>query len=385
MVINSGATLKFSRGSDKSFFDVLSGSGGVVIANSNNAIVRLVSNNTYTGLTTISSGTLMIGQGNPNQPGSIVSNVVNNSSLVFNRVENLTYAGSISGIGTVTKQAAGKLILTGSNTYTGITNITAGTLITGNSAGSATGTGPVNVASGATLGGTGSLAGSVTLASGAHLSPGTASVGDLTTGALTLAPGCFLDYELASPGTGDLAVISNPTGLTLGGGILNIISLTGFGVGQYALLDYVTSFTGSASNLAIASAPPGFVYSFVDNPNNTSIDLVVSIPEPAMASFFPIIALALLLRRRREELPARANLTRFKKGSGEYSSGPEVKRVCSGQRSGVSAQIRECRQNNLPGLWDKHRHGPGESIGRRGWIDAASSARTEARWICFAW
>ena len=34
-------------------------------------------------LTTISSGTLMLGQGNPNQPGSIISNVLDNATLVF--------------------------------------------------------------------------------------------------------------------------------------------------------------------------------------------------------------------------------------------------------------------------------------------------------------
>src|SRR6185295_17292962 len=109
----------------------------------------------YTGLTTISSGVLMIGQGNPGEPGSIVSNVLNNSSLVFNRVENLSYAGAISGSGSVTKQAAGKLTLSGASTYSGATNVNAGTLLAANASGSATGSGPVNVASGATIGGTG--------------------------------------------------------------------------------------------------------------------------------------------------------------------------------------------------------------------------------------
>src|SRR5204862_2206554 len=102
IVISSGATLKFNRGSNKSFFDIISGAGGITIANSATATVRLVSDNTYTGTTTISSGTLMIGQGNPGEPGSIVSSIVNNSGeLVFNRVEDLTYAGAISGTGAV--------------------------------------------------------------------------------------------------------------------------------------------------------------------------------------------------------------------------------------------------------------------------------------------
>src|SRR5437667_1495319 len=130
VVISPGATLRFNRGSDKSFFDIISGAGGVTVANSPTAIVRLVSDNTYTGPTTISSGTLMVGQGNPGQPGSIVSSVVNNSgTLVFNRVEDLTYAGAINGPGAMTKQAAGRLVLTGTHSYTGITTVGAGALL----------------------------------------------------------------------------------------------------------------------------------------------------------------------------------------------------------------------------------------------------------------
>src|SRR5204863_9420548 len=97
VVIDAGATLRFNRGSNKSFFDIISGPGGVTVANSATATVRLVSDNTYTGGTTISSGTLMIGQGNAGQPGSIVGDMENNATLSFNRVEDLTYVGSISG------------------------------------------------------------------------------------------------------------------------------------------------------------------------------------------------------------------------------------------------------------------------------------------------
>src|SRR5206468_9394547 len=129
VVIDAGATLRFNRGSNKSFFDIISGAGGIIVANSPTATVRLVSNNTYTGPTTISSGILMIGQGNPGEPGSIASSIVNNSgTLAFNRVEDLTYAGAINGTGTMEKQAAGILALTGTHSYTGSTTVSAGTL-----------------------------------------------------------------------------------------------------------------------------------------------------------------------------------------------------------------------------------------------------------------
>jgi autotransporter-associated beta strand protein len=296
VVVNAGATLKFLRGSNKSFFDNISGEGGVVIANVNNTTVRLVSDNTYTGGTTITSGTLMIGQGNPNQPGSIVGNVANNAALIFNKVEDLSYAGSISGSGTVTKQSPGKLSLTGASTYIGGTTVSAGTLLANNSTGSATGTGPVGVSSSATLGGTGSIDGVVTINAGAHLAPG-ASPGTLTVGSLALAANSVLDYEFGSPGSSDKTVITTAGGLTVNGGTLNITGLSGFGAGTYPLLDYTTSFTGSTSNLTIGSAPSGFVYTLVNQPGTTSIDLVVAVPEPAGLVGFG--ALTCLLRRDR--------------------------------------------------------------------------------------
>jgi len=294
--VKPGATLKFHRGSNKSFFDIISGGGNVVVENANNAVVRLVSNNTYTGLTTIASGRLMIGQGNPGQPGSIVSNVLNNSELIFNRVEDLTYAGSIAGSGILTKQAAGKLTLTASSTYSGATNVNAGTLIAANSTGSATGSGPVNVAPGATISGGGSIAGSVALNSAAHLAPGI-SIGSLTFGSLNLADDSILDYELGSPALSDRTVINSAGGLQLLGGIVNITPRAGFGAGRYALLDYTASITGSPDNLTIGSAPEGFIYTFVNNPSTTSIDLIVAVPEPTTLLGAPAMV-ALLLGRR---------------------------------------------------------------------------------------
>jgi autotransporter-associated beta strand protein len=92
--------------------------------------VILANNNTYTGTTTISDGTLQIGDGGTT--GAVEGDIINNTTLIFNRSDDYTYAGAISGTGILTKQGAGKLTLSGTNTYSGNTTVEAGTLeITG--------------------------------------------------------------------------------------------------------------------------------------------------------------------------------------------------------------------------------------------------------------
>ncbi|WP_165923602.1 autotransporter domain-containing protein [Bosea sp. BK604] len=83
--------------------------------------------NTYTGGTLISGGTLVIGDGGTT--GSIVGDVTNNNALVFNRSNAMTFDGVISGSGFVAQAGTGTTTLTGVNTYSGGTVIGLGTLI----------------------------------------------------------------------------------------------------------------------------------------------------------------------------------------------------------------------------------------------------------------
>jgi autotransporter-associated beta strand protein len=90
-------------------------------------VLTITADNTYLGTTNISGGTLQIGDGGTN--GSIAGQtIVDNSAMVFNRLDTTTYAGSISGSGSLTKVGNNTLILAGDNTYTGQTNIQNGTL-----------------------------------------------------------------------------------------------------------------------------------------------------------------------------------------------------------------------------------------------------------------
>jgi autotransporter-associated beta strand protein len=96
----------------------------------------LTGDNTYSGTTTINSGTLQIGAGGATgSPGT--ADIVDNGALVFNRSGTLV-VGTVTGTGSVTKNGPGTLILTGNNTYQNGTTVNAGTLQIGN--GGATGT-----------------------------------------------------------------------------------------------------------------------------------------------------------------------------------------------------------------------------------------------------
>lgn len=91
----------------------------------------LAMDNTYTGGTTISEGTLQIG--NNGTSGSIVGDIVNNGTLSFNRSDDFTVDGVISGVGGFVKNGDGKLVLTSDNTYTGGTIINSGNLVVNSS------------------------------------------------------------------------------------------------------------------------------------------------------------------------------------------------------------------------------------------------------------
>lgn len=82
--------------------------------------LTLTAENTYTGVTTISAGTL--------QTASLLGNVTNNATLNFNRGDNFTYSGVISGSGNFVKSGAGTLTITGNSTFTGGTSVNNGAL-----------------------------------------------------------------------------------------------------------------------------------------------------------------------------------------------------------------------------------------------------------------
>ncbi|WP_146119591.1 autotransporter domain-containing protein, partial [Phyllobacterium phragmitis] len=247
--IANNAALTFDQGTAGTFAGVISGTGALTKVGA--GALTLTSANAYTGGTTVSAGTLI---GNTT---SLQGNIANNAALTFDQASAGTYAGVVSGTGSLTKSGAGALTLTGANSYTGGTTISAGTLIgntvslqgdiannaaltfdqgtAGTYAGIVSGSGALTKAgtgqltltgdssaytgttavtaglltvngslggatnlSGGTLGGSGTL-GNVTIASGGTLAPGN-SIGTLNVANVTFNAGSTYTVELNDGG-----------------------------------------------------------------------------------------------------------------------------------------------------------------------------------------
>ena len=86
----------------------------------------LTGDNNYSGGTTINSGTLQLGNGG--FTGSIFGSVADNATLAIDHSNSITLAGDISGTGGFEQIGTGNTILSGNNTYLGVTLVTRGVL-----------------------------------------------------------------------------------------------------------------------------------------------------------------------------------------------------------------------------------------------------------------
>lgn len=133
--ITNNATLAFNRSDSYTPVNLITGNGVVQQAGSGTLIFS--SNNTYSGGTEISAGTLQIGGGGTS--GAVGTGAIsNNSTLQVDRSDIYTLSNAISGSGAFRQNGTGTTILTAANTYTGTTTVNGGVLQMGN--GGTTGT-----------------------------------------------------------------------------------------------------------------------------------------------------------------------------------------------------------------------------------------------------
>jgi autotransporter-associated beta strand protein len=255
---------------------ITNGSGVIGLTKSGTGTLTLSGPNSYTGGTIVSAGQLV------GTTASLQGAITNNASVAFDQATTGNYSSLMSGSGSLTKLGVGKVMITGSNSYSGGTTITGGTVEVsagGSAGGSAAGlgTGTVSIASGGQVtyylstasshaianafslsGGTlysedgfNNFAGLVTLASGAStissryedtitLSGGLAGSGDvLLTQAGGLGDGPTYVLPSAGSNTGTVRVSGSSNGRTTKLQVANVNAL------QSATLDMAAGDLGT--------------------------------------------------------------------------------------------------------------------------------------------
>ncbi|OJU39626.1 MAG: hypothetical protein BGN99_20020, partial [Alphaproteobacteria bacterium 65-37] len=216
--IVNDAAVAFSQGASGTYAGNMSGSG--TLTKTGGGILTLSGTNTYSGGTTVSAGTLT------GTTESLQGAITNNAAVVFDQATTGTYAGVMSGTGTLTKTGSGVVILVGDNTYGGGTILSGGVLQLGNS------------------GTTGWIAGNVAMSNNAMLAFNRTD--DVTFGGNISGDGRLM---LMGPGKVTLTGANTFTGGTvIGGGTVEASSDAAFGAPGATL-----TVTGGATVLALAS------------------------------------------------------------------------------------------------------------------------------------
>ncbi|EHG1355994.1 autotransporter-associated beta strand repeat-containing protein [Salmonella enterica] len=215
--VTDNATLELNTGGD--FDNAISGSGQVV--KSGDDALTLSGTNTYSGGTTISGGTLIASNVEALGTGDVTDNAV----LELNTGGD--FANNIGGSGQVVKSGDETLTLSGTNSYTGGTTISGGTLVASNvealGSGDVTDNATLEMNTGGdfanNIGGTGSVvkSGDKTL---------TLSGSNIYTGGTLISGGTLIATNVDALGTGD--VTDNATlEMNTGGDFANAIGGTG--------------------------------------------------------------------------------------------------------------------------------------------------------------
>ena len=195
--------------------------------------------------------------------------------------------------GGLTKLGTGTLNLNAVSTYTGPTTVSAGKLLVDGDISASSG---ITVASGAALGGSGTM-GAVAIPSGGTVAPG-ASISTMFTGDLTLNAGSLYDWEVDTGESADLIDITGNLNLP---GAANSVTVNVIQLGAVSFGDTNVLFTVSgsiSSTTALYMDYPPTLNGPV-NPEVIGDDVIITgiIPEPATLGLLGILGLAFLRRK----------------------------------------------------------------------------------------
>ncbi len=268
--VTDNGSLVFAEGTSVTFANVINGTGSVT--QNGPATVIINQTNDYSGGTTISGGTLQLGDGT--HTGTLgTGSVVNNGALVFAEGGSTTLTNAISGSGTVTQNGPGTVTLDAAETYTGLTTVEAGTLVIGDSnTPTASIAGSVQVGAGATLGGFGTIGGA--LANNGSVQPGGGG------SALTVAG----NYTQSA--TGNLVIAVTPTSAsalnvagsaTLGGTATFVYAPGSYTPAAYNIVTATDGVSGKFANVVQEGAPPSLTSTLVYTPDAATFALTSSV------------------------------------------------------------------------------------------------------------
>ncbi|MDO9268513.1 MAG: autotransporter-associated beta strand repeat-containing protein [Methylobacter sp.] len=292
VTLNAGGGTIDTNGNSATLSGIIGGTGS--LTKSGTGTLTLSGANTYSGGTTVNAGTLS------GTTTSLQGNIANNAAVTFDQTSNGTYAGAMSGTGLVTKAGAGTLTLSGANTYSGGTTVNAGTLsgsttslqgniannaavtfdqITdGSYAGVLSGTGSVTKAGAGTV----TLSGANTYSGGTMLNGGILSVGADNNlggagglafggGTLQYANG-FSSSRAVTLNAGGGTIDTNGNSATLSGIIGGTGSLTKSGAGTLTLSGANTYSGGTTVNAGTLSGDTTSLQGAITNNATVTFD-----------------------------------------------------------------------------------------------------------------
>jgi len=341
-----GGTLNVDNSTTLTWDGNITGGAGNPLTKTGTGTLILGGTNTYSGDTRVDVGTLRLGaagalSSNTHlrvQPGAVFDpngfatalgrlegdgNVnLGSGNLSLNQAANTTFAGVIAGTGGLAKSGAGRLTLTGTHTFSGDTDVTAGELKLNGSAANSR----FNIAGGR-LSGSGTV-GMLTIANGGTLAPGN-SPGTLNAGSTTWESGGNFEWEVNNAAG---IVSTNWDLLNITGGLtitatdanpftVNLVSLTAanatglvpnFDADANHSWTFVTTttgitFDGAASiGASFAINASGFqntlngIFGLAQDGNDLNVTYTTSaVPEPAsFALLFGLFAIGFATTRR---------------------------------------------------------------------------------------